>query len=85
MTKGLLVAIGMLAFSAPAHAERPITPEEEDAIRDAISAQGCAGGTYEFDRDAAKYVVRNALCENGKRYTFDLDPSFDIIDVNHEA
>lgn len=85
MLKGLLVGIGLLALAMPASAERPITPEEKDAIREAILAQGCSGGTYEFDREAEKYVVRNALCENGKRYTFDLDPSFDIIEVNHDA
>jgi hypothetical protein len=77
----------VIVFSATAvRADRPVTAEEQAAIVAALEAEGCSGGTYEFDDeddDDAPFEVDDAQCGDGI-YDFELSGDFQIRERERE-
>jgi hypothetical protein len=65
--------------AAAARADRPVTAEERAAIVAALEAEGCSGGTYEYDDDDddGEFEVDEARCADGT-YDFELSRDFQI-------
>ncbi|WP_178130379.1 PepSY domain-containing protein [Reyranella sp. CPCC 100927] len=74
----ILSAIAVLV-SAPAFAkDRPVTDAERAKLDAAVKAEGCSGGTMQYDDDG-EFEVDEATCADGKKYDLDFDPSFKLI------
>jgi hypothetical protein len=71
----LVLAVALLAFEA--RADRAPTPEEQASIAAALKAEGCSGGTYEYDDDDGDFEVEDAQCADGT-YDFELTKDFKI-------
>ena len=53
----ILLALAFVFAAGTAHADRPVTPEEQAALEKALAAEGCKGGKMEFDTDDNKFEV----------------------------
>jgi hypothetical protein len=75
----LPVILGALALVAavPARADRPVADDQRAKLVDAVSAEGCSGGTMEFDH--TKFEVEGAQCNDGRTYDLDFDASYRLI------
>ena len=71
------VAVLLGLSAGAALADRPVTQEERTQLAAALQAQGCTGGSMEFDDD--KFEVDDARCADGKEYDLDFDRSFKLI------
>jgi hypothetical protein len=71
----LALAVGLA--SGAALADRPVTDQERTQLVAALQAQGCAGGSMEFDD--GKFEVDDARCADGKQYDLDFDTAFKLI------
>jgi hypothetical protein len=79
-TLALLPVPALLLLAAPVRADRPATADERARVEDALTAFGCTAGDIAFDEDDGHYVVDDADCGNGRRYDFELDGAFRIVD-----
>ena len=82
MSTRLLVsaAVWLLAGQAVASAgDRPATADERAKLVAAMKAEGCSGGTMEFDDDGY-YEVDDARCGDGREYDLKFDKSFKLIE-----
>ncbi len=79
MTSRFLLALAglLMAFAAPARADRRVTGEEQVKLVAALTAQGCTGGKMKFDD--GKFEVDDATCADGKIYDLDFDTAFKLI------
>ena len=69
-----------------ARADRPVTADERARIVAALEAEGCSGGTFEFDDDDdddAPFEVDDAQCGDGI-YDFELSTTFQIVERDRE-
>jgi hypothetical protein len=83
MNTRLLVsaAVWLLAGQAVALAEdRPVTDDERAKLAAAMKAEGCAGGSMEYDD--GHYEVEDAKCGDGREYDLRFDKSFKLIGKN---
>jgi hypothetical protein len=83
MNSRLLVsaALWLLAGHAAVLAEdRPVTDDERAKLVAAMKAEGCAGGTMEYDD--GHYEVDDARCGDGREYDLRFDQSFKLIGKN---
>ena len=71
----LALALGLTAGSALA--DRPVTEQERAQLVTALQAQGCSGGSMEFDD--GKFEIDDARCADGKTYDLDFDASFKLV------
>jgi Fe-S cluster assembly iron-binding protein IscA len=80
---GVALTLVIVLAAAAARADRPVTAEERVAIVAALEAEGCSGGTYEYDDDDdhddddGKFEVDDARCADGT-YDFELSRDFHI-------
>ena len=69
---GVALMLVIVVAVAAARADRPVTPEERAAIVAALEAEGCSGGTYEYDDDDddddGEFEVDEARCADGTYY-----------------
>jgi hypothetical protein len=72
---GVALTLVIVLAAAAARADRPVTAEERAAIVAALEAEGCSGGTYEYDDD--EFEVDEARCADGT-YDFELSRDFQI-------
>jgi hypothetical protein len=73
----------MLILTATAlQAGRAVTDAERSKLVEALQAQGCTGGKMEFDD--GKFEIDDAVCSDSKRYDFDFDTSFRLINKKLE-
>ena len=81
MSRTLIIpAAFMLLGTAPLLADdRPVTGDEKTKLMAAVAAEGCEGGTLEFDDDDDRYEVDDARCSDGRRYDLKFDTSFKLI------
>ena len=71
---------GVVLLASPTLArDRAVTEDERAKVVAAAKAQGCSGGTMQFDMDDNEFEVDNAKCADGKVYDLDFDPSFKLI------
>ena len=75
----ILLAICFILAAGPALADRPVTPEEKTAIQHVLAAEGCVGGTMEFDTDDNKFEIDKTTCSDGAQWDYDLDSSYKVI------
>jgi hypothetical protein len=71
----LALAIGLA--SGAALADRPVSDQERTQLVAALQAQGCTGGSMEFDD--GKFEVDDARCADGKQYDLEFDAAFKLI------
>jgi hypothetical protein len=71
----LALSIGLA--SGAALADRPVTDQERTQLVAALQAEGCTGGSMEFDD--GKFEVDDVRCADGKTYDFDFDTSFKVV------
>ncbi len=71
----LALAVGLA--SGAALADRPVTDQERTQLVAAVQAQGCTGGSMEFDD--GKFEVDDARCADGKKYDLEFDAAFKLI------
>lgn len=76
MRSEFLAAAAFIIFAAaPALAnDRPVTDDERVKLIAAVTAQGCSGGTMEFDD--GHYEVDDARCNDGREYELKFDTAF---------
>ena len=74
-----LAAAAFIMFAAtPALTDdRPVTDDERTKLVAAVTAQGCSGGTMEFDDD--HYEVDDAKCNDGREYELKFDSAFKLM------
>lgn len=74
----LIVALALVALTGTAAlAGRPVTDQERTKLEEAMKAQGCTGGKWEFDDN--KFEVDDATCAGGKKYDLDFDQAFALL------
>jgi hypothetical protein len=79
----VLTTLAMLILTATAlQAGRAVTDAERSKLVEALQAQGCTGGKMEFDD--GKFEIDDAVCSDSKRYDFDFDRSFRLINKKLE-
>lgn len=69
-------------LASPALAGRAVTDEERTKLEEALKAQGCSGGKFEFDD--GKFEVEDASCADGKKYELKFDQSFALLKKEEE-
>jgi hypothetical protein len=78
--------LAALAVAVPmtdaALADRPVTEEERAKLVELLAAEGCSGGTMEFDDD--EYEVDDAECADGHKWDFEFDRNFKLIEKERE-
>jgi hypothetical protein len=72
----------LLTSSAALADDRPLTDDERTKLMAAISAEGCSGGTFEFDD--GHYEVDDARCSDGHRYDLKFDASLKLIEKDRD-
>jgi peptidase YpeB-like protein len=81
----LPAALTLMLLASPTLArDRPATKDEQAKVVAAVKAEGCSGGTIQFDVDDNEFEVDNAKCADGKVYDLDFDPSFKLIKKDPE-
>jgi hypothetical protein len=75
MRSELLAALIMLVATPTLAKDRPVTDDERAKLVAAVTAQGCSGGTMEFDDDGY-YEVEDASCNDGREYELKFDTAF---------
>jgi hypothetical protein len=71
----LALAVGLT--TGVALADRPVTDQERTQLVAAMKAEGCAGGSMEFDD--GRFEVDDARCADGKQYDLDFDTAFKLV------
>jgi hypothetical protein len=75
--RAILAAMILGVSLSEALAGRPLTDEERVKLTAAMAAEGCSGGTMEFDD--GKFEVDEAVCADGKEYDLAFDAAFRLI------
>jgi hypothetical protein len=79
----LTSAVLMLLAWHPALADdRPLSDDERAKLAAALSAEGCSGGSMEFDD--GHYEVEDAQCSDGHGYDLTFDASFKLVDKDRD-
>lgn len=73
------LAIAFLAVAGTSYAGRDPTPDETDAVREALSAHGCETFGDVRVEDNGTYDVMDVVCSDGKRYDLTLDEHYSIL------
>lgn len=73
------LAVAFVLVAGSALADRPVTPEERTAIQHILAAEGCVGGSMEFDTDDNKFEIDKTTCSDGAEWDYDLDSSYKLI------
>jgi Peptidase propeptide and YPEB domain len=75
-----LAGAALLAATVPAlAAERPVTDAEREKLIAAVKAQGCSGGTMEYDEDDRQFEVDEAVCADGQKYDLEFNANFQLV------
>jgi hypothetical protein len=74
----IAAALSLLAVSSALGADRPVTDDERTKLTAALTAEGCSGGSMEFDEDG-HFEVDDAKCADGRQYDLKFDASFKLI------
>jgi len=75
----IFLAVAFVLVAGSALADRPVTPEERTAIQHILAAEGCVGGSMEFDTDDNKFAIDKTTCSDGAEWDYDLDSSYKLI------
>jgi len=75
----IFLAVAFVLVAGSALADRPVTPEERTAIQHILAAEGCVGGSMEFDTDDNKFEIDKTTCSDGAEWDYDLDSSYKLI------
>jgi hypothetical protein len=83
--KRLVIAMFGLALGATgALADAKPTEEEAAKIKDAVSAWGCEGGTYEKETEGSGiFEAEDVKCKAGQ-YDFRLDKTFKVLAITRD-
>jgi len=73
------LAVAFVLVAGSALADRPVTPEERTAIQHVLAAEGCVGGSMEFDSGDNKFEIDKTSCSDGAQWNYDLDSSYKVI------
>jgi hypothetical protein len=81
----LIISIAAAALcSTAAFADSKPSDEEAAKIKDALTAWGCEGGTYEKETEASGiFEIDDAKCK-GMQYDVKLDSSFNLILISRD-
>ena len=77
---GFVATAGIMSSTIALLADTPVTPVEEEKIKEALESFGCTGGKIEKeDEDSTlPYEVDDAKCKSGE-YDIKLDKNFNVI------
>ena len=80
LAPALALTVGLA--SGAALADRPVTDQERTQLVAAMTAEGCSGGSMEFDD--GKFEMDDARCADGKEYDLDFDTAFKLVGKDEE-
>ena len=76
----LILALAFVAFANTVLADdRPVTPDEQAALAEALSAVGCSGGKSKFDIGDNEFEVTRTTCDDDKLWKYRIDTSYNVI------
>lgn len=75
MRTTIITTAFLTVATAPAFADRPVTDAERARLVQAVAAQGCTEGKFEWDDGDREFEVDDARCNDGRKYdlTFNAD------------
>jgi hypothetical protein len=84
MMRVLAFSLILIAGSAIALADKPVSPAESEKIQAALKAWGCSGGKMEQETEASSvFEVDDAKCHGGQ-YDIKLDKEFNVISITRD-
>ncbi|MDX2289159.1 MAG: hypothetical protein NW217_10110 [Hyphomicrobiaceae bacterium] len=85
MKRAIIALASACLLSTAAFADGKPTDAEAAKIKEALSAWGCEGGSYEKETEATGvFEIDDAKCKAGGQYDFKLDKDFKVIAVTQD-